>query len=603
MNDAAIDAPPRPRWYLPVVVTLLVMFAGQAVLSMRHKTVTVDEISYLAAGYYHLKTGKFDLNKTNPPLLKVLPALPLLLVGPDLPEMEGDIGSWEEIDNWRFARKFLYENSVSAETILFWARIPVVLLGLLLGLLTFRWTRQIYGDRAALLALFLFSFSPNLIAHSRFATQDLGLALFFTATLYSFSRYLNEPSWRRLLLCGCAFGCAVLTKTTSIFLTPIACAYALGHVVLGTGVGIWEKLPLISRVSAQRVRLRQFLGFTQAFFIIGVVLLVCVNAGYFFERPFEALSSDNDHPTLYQKLPIDNGLTRAVVDLVVETPLPVPGAFLDMVRFQGARVGSGNPVYFHGSVSRSGWWYLMFVAILFKSPIPLLILVGAALALMARRRPSSVEWLLLLGAGTLLVLFAKLKSVNVGLRYVLPIYPIAHIVAAGVLSDAAGLWQKRWAKIAIGVLCVWTLVGAIRTYPHYLTHFNELVGGPTGGRNWLADSNLDWGQDLRALKRYMDENGIERVRLAYFGSADAAYHGIAYDYLPSVGLAPSAPDGRWWFEEGGRPAEGETIELKGTIAISATQWAGVFYQEYYAPLRDRTPDAHVGHSILIYHFE
>jgi len=600
---AATPTCTRPRWYLPVVIGLLLLFAGQAILSLRHKAVTVDEISYLAAGYYHLKTGKFDLNKTNPPLMKMVPAIPLLLVGPDLPPTPDDVGEWEEVDNWHFARQFLYENSVSAETILFWARLPIVLLGVLLGLLTFRWARELYGDQAALLALFLFAFSPNLLAHTRFATQDLGLALFFTATLYTLSRYLAEPSWRRLILCGAAFGCAVLTKTTSIFLTPIVGLYALGHFALGTGVGVWERLPLVGRIEPNRVRLRQLLSFTQAFVVIGVVSLSCINAGYFFERPFEPLSPDHDHPTLYERLPVDNRLTRGLVDLIVETPLPVPGAFLDVVRFQGSRVQSGNSVYFKGDVSRSGWWYLMFVAITIKSPIPLLILVAAGVISMIRRRPRGAEWLLLLAAVTLLALFAKLKSVNVGLRYVLPLYPIAHIIAASVLRDADGAVRHRWVKIALALLCAWTAFGTLRIHPHYLTHFNALVGGPNGGRAWLADSNLDWGQDLRALKQYMNDAGISKVRLAYFGSADARYYDIDYDSLPSVGLAPNGPDEKWWYEEGAHPAEGETVELRGVIAISATQWAGVFYGDYYAPLRDREPDAQIGHSILIYRFD
>lgn len=134
---------------------LLVCFAAQAVLSMKDKSVTVDEITYIAAGYYHLRTGDFHYNMTNPPLMKITAALPLLLLNPELPETGSDPDDWNAIEEWQYARRFLYDNRVDADRMLFAARIPFMALGVVLGVLVFVWARELYGPRSGLFALFL----------------------------------------------------------------------------------------------------------------------------------------------------------------------------------------------------------------------------------------------------------------------------------------------------------------------------------------------------------------------------------------------------------------------------------------------------------------
>jgi hypothetical protein len=189
-----------------------------------------------------------------------------------------------------------------------------------------------------------------------------------------------------------------------------------------------------------------------------------------------------------------------------------------------------------------------------------------------------------------------------GLRYVLPIYPFLHVLISSLLRS------RRVRSKALGVTtCVlggWYAASAVGIHPHYLAYFNAFVGGPENGYRYLVDSNLDWGQDLKGLRRYMDEKGIDRIHLGYFGSADASYYGIDYDYLPSVGLAPKEPGQFWWYEE--EAACTAPIEVpKGTVAISATLraspgWMRPVFGECYSWLRDYEPVDQVGHSILIY---
>ena len=161
-------------------------------------------------------------------------------------------------------------------------------------------------------------------------------------------------------------------------------------------------------------------------------------------------------------------------------------------------------------------------------------------------------------------------------------------------NEDASAFRTLSTKAALG----WYAVGTLRIHPHHLAHFNELVG-PANGWKHLVDSNLDWGQDLPGLARWMREEDVPEVRLAYFGSADARHHGVEYELLPSVFQAPARPDDPWSFETS--PERFPALELDGPpIAVSATLLGGVFLDDYYAPLRELDPVARIGYSILVF---
>jgi hypothetical protein len=130
--------------------------------------------------------------------------------------------------------------------------------------------------------------------------------------------------------------------------------------------------------------------------------------------------------------------------------------------------------------------------------------------------------------------------------------------------------------------------------PHHLAYFNELAGGPAQGHRFLSDSNLDWGQDLRGLKAYMDREELPVVYLSYFGTAPPASYGIRYQFLPSFVENLQQPD----LEER-LPAKGGPEML----AISVVNLQGIYLsedQEAYRWLKDRRPATTIGYSIYIY---
>jgi hypothetical protein len=127
--------------------------------------------------------------------------------------------------------------------------------------------------------------------------------------------------------------------------------------------------------------------------------------------------------------------------------------------------------------------------------------------------------------------FSVYTQVNIGLRYVLPAFPLLMVLA----GSTSLLWKKR--KVLRGILAIslmlWYAGESLSIYPHYLSYFNQIAGGPKNGYRFLVDSNLDWGQGLKGLKKYMDENGISKIKLSYFGTADPEQYGISYQALPS----------------------------------------------------------------------
>ncbi|WP_161958753.1 glycosyltransferase family 39 protein [Ferruginivarius sediminum] len=582
-----------------IVAVLLAAFAGQAVVSMRQKSVTVDELVYITAGYYHLTTGDFRFNMTNPPMMKLIAAAPLLLLKPQLPETTGDLSEFNEIEQWQYARRFHYDNIVDADTLLFASRLPVVLLGVILGFFVFRWSRELYGTRAGLLALLLFAFSPNLLAHTRLATQDLGLTAFLFLGAYAFWKYVERPSLWRLLAAGLLLSAALVTKSSAFFAAPAFLAFC-AIVILGRSEhGVWEGCAFVARIDRQRIRTRQFASFAAACLVLAAVIAVSVNAAYLFQGTFQPVTAYLPAEKIQERLATAPGPARLIAGALIDLPLPAPEALVQMVRFQATRVSSGNVLYLAGETSREGWHYHMPLAFLMKTPIPMLLLTVAALWLVLRRRDlRPVEWLFLLVIATFMALFAYLKGVAIGLRYILPLYPFLFVFVSRLARDSTQ-WTRTTA-VALAALLVWYVAGTLRVHPNYLAYFNESVGGPSNGYKYLVDSYLDWGQDLKLLKRYMEKNDIERIRLAYFGSGDARYYGIDYDYLPSIGLAPVGSGDKWWFERG-PGSDLPPFEITDEpLAISATLWAGVFYPGYYEPLRAMEPDDQVGHSILIY---
>jgi len=568
-----------------IVIAGVAVYGALAISSMRRQSATFDEGSHLPAGYTYLKLGDHRLNPEHPPLVKALAALPLLFMDVTI---KPDDEAWALRRQWEFGKRFLYRWN-DADRLLFRGRLPIVALGALLSVSVFAWARARYGLPAAALALLLCVLSPDVLAHGQLVTTDVGIALFMFLSVIAFDAASRRVSLGRVVLAGLAAGAAFATKFSSVLLLPI-----LGSLAL---VAVFAPEPMTlalpgrpSRPLAGRgPRLAVMAAVLAA---AGVLALALVWASYGFRSrmsPDPTVAAAFEWGRVEPDGPFEKPLARLVRASGV---LPEPFVF-GFLRF--FKHSEPRPAFLLGRVSNEGWWYFFPVTFLLKTPVPLLVLLAIALV----RRPQPRSWRDELVLWLPVVIYAGVavaRALNIGHRHLLPIYPFLFVAAgrAAAWAFPAPPPRTRGPALLVSALCGWHAVSTALVHPHYLAYVNELGGGPANGYRLFADSSLDWGQDLKNLKAYLEHRGIPHVKLSYFGSADPAYYAIPGELLPSHMLPP--------------PRE-TTREVKRgeVLAVSATNLQGVYLppedQPLMARLRQQEPIDNVGYSILIYRAE
>ena len=490
-----------------LVAILLSIFALQVLLTSRQMSPAYDETAILPAGYVFLKTGQRHVLPDQPPLISALAALPLLAFNLKLDFNDPHLKQ-ERPNPWNVGLNFLALNDQD-NRIFFWGRLPVLLLALLLGYFTYRWARELYGDAAGLTALLLYSFCPTLIAHSSLTSNDVGVACFFTLALYWLWWFVGEGTWHNLLWAGVLLGCALASKGSAVVLPPVFAALVL--------LAVWWS-PIRDRAEGRIAAPAQAVSFPFAAETVPRRLLLSMSAlGLIFLTAYGVLYTVYlfpSDPLVYAK--------EVLLGQVVRDP--------------------AYPHYLMGQFRAEGWWYYFLVAYLIKTPIPMLLLIPLAVWHWRRQGGGWFnETFLLLPAVTLFVLISA-KAYPLGVRYLLPIYPLLFIF----VSRTASLFTRQVVGRAVGlVLAAWYLSTPVRFRPDYLAYFNELVGGPRHGIEYLEDSNIEWGQHLKRLKRYLDEHRFDKVKLAYFTTGRPEYYGIRAERMPLADLARTPEPGTY----------------------------------------------------------
>lgn len=572
----ALDAWLSGPWHrrVGVIFVFLVVYGSLQIASYRQKSATFDEPLHLTAGYLAVQRGDYRLDPTHPPLLRMWAALPLTAMV-DMPADTTPIDRtpsrrWTS-QSFGFAHDFLYRGQ-DADRLLYAARFMVVLLGAALGLLLWAWAWEWLGPVAAVGVLGFYLIEPNLSAHATLVTTDAGLTLFYAGTVYFLWRTTRRFSWSNVAGTALCFGCAIISKFSGVLLAPVVVALLV--------VAWWSRKTTIT--GGRVLLLLSVLAFT-TFLMIWAIYGFRYTPGPssdWIYRSREMVQVDRYLPVVGSVLNwidahrlLPNGFTQGFV-LSFATSAPMAG-------------------YLDGEIRATGWWYYFPVAFLIKTPVALLgfFAVGVGAAVFSRRRRDGLTLFFATLPAASYFAVAMTSDINIGLRHVLPIYPFVLLLAViGALAIAQLPGKLKWALL-LAPLGLWIFTFA-RVYPHTLTFFNRLVGGPAHGWNYLADSNLDWGQHLKTLKSWMDEHQVEHINLAYFGMADPGYYGINYTYLPGSPLAsPGSPPPR----------------LPGYLAISVTTLTGTYlrpeWQTYYRRFRETTPLAVLGNTIFIFKIE
>src|SRR3989344_1923655 len=202
-----------------IVVGLLFLTFLIPFLSMQNFSPAYDEITHLPSGFSYLKTGELKLNPEHPPLIKMLAATPLLFLNLKFDFNDPNLAG-SKTDEWQFGRDLLFNNGT--DRVIFWGRIPVMLLSVLLGWYVFKWGKELFSYKAGIIGLFIYALMPNIIAHAQFVTMDLGVTAFSFIAMYYLWKFTINPSNWNILRSGLSLGLALGSKFSAVFLLPIS---------------------------------------------------------------------------------------------------------------------------------------------------------------------------------------------------------------------------------------------------------------------------------------------------------------------------------------------------------------------------------------------
>jgi len=571
----------RPVRARGLVVILLCIHTGLLGWAATRHSPSNGEVPALAAGVRHLQLGRFNLFRVNPPLVRMVAGLCVLPAKPDTDwsGINWAIGARPEFQAGRDFIRVNGQRSFWLFTLARWACIPFSLLG---ALVCFCWARDLYGRAAGILALGLWCFSPNIIAHAQMITPDAGAAALGLSAGYLFWRWLKHPNWSRAILAGLALGLAELTKTTWIVL------FGLWPILWG----VWNSANY-GGLSWQAWRRRT----TQ----LAVVLLLgvyLVNVGYGFEGSFQPLGQfDFTSEVLGGEADPDvrlsQGANRFRNHWTALIPVPLPRDYVLGIDIQKRDFEVQSWSYLRGQWRVPGWWCYYLYALAVKVPLGTWLLTFLALGVRLFWQKDGTGWrdelVLLVPVVVLMTVVSWQTGINCHSRYILPAFPFVFVWISQV-AHVFGL-KNRPLMSATAIAAIWLAGSSLFVYPHSLSYFNELVGGPTRGHAHLLDSNIDWGQDFLYLKRWLDSHPEARpLKLAHRAYFDPIIVGIEPGRPPLGPMSTNRRDLDRSDHLGPRP---------GWYAISVNQ------------LRARTQDfsyflhfepvAMAGYSIYIYH--
>ena len=598
----------KKNYKIVVFLTLLFMLVV-SVLNAKNDSLIYDEDAHIPAAFSYLTQHDIRLNPEHPPLLKDLAAIPLLFLNLNFDTSQP---FWNENANdaqWNAGKYFLYGAGNNPDLIIFWSRIPIILLSLLLGFFIFKWTKEMAGTIAGIFALLFYAFDPNILGHNHFVTTDIGIAAFTVFSFYYFLKFVKEPTWKNVLVGGIFLGLMQLTKFSSVLAFPV-----FGLILIA--------YPLVKKVHDKNGKektkvslLLEYLGKGLTVFLISLIL-VCVF--YYFntyEMPKEKLPEIINYYFPIEKINPIGSAARETLLAINEYPIlrPLNDYVFGIVRvFQ--RVGGGNINYFMENINFNGSPAYFPVVFFIKEPLPTLFFIVFAFIFaickiskttfesakhsFKRILESIVHYIRTSTTELAMFLFifvysasSILGNLNIGFRHLMPIMPFIFILVAKNISEFIKSREKYRTKnilffVAI-VLFLFLIFGTFSTYPYYMSYFNQIAGGPSNGYKYVTDSNADWGQDLGRLKIFLDEHPeIDKIRLNYFGMADVNYY-LGKKYIP------------WWDSK--RPME------SGWYGISTLFLQESIYDlrrpdsKTYRWLQNKKPAYQVGTSILIYH--
>ncbi|WP_404198993.1 phospholipid carrier-dependent glycosyltransferase [Streptomyces tauricus] len=548
------------RWpYTLAVAALLAQMAVAMVTTAVEQTPTIDEPVYVASAEVYLKERSFRYNPEHPPLGKLIIASGLVLTDAHLdPDFVGS--------QTALGRHVLYESGNDPGRLMLYARLPVIALTLLFGLVVLAFARDLTGPPGGLVALALYAFSPDVIANGSLATLDVPATGFLLTALWLLWRARRRPHLC-LPLAGVALGAAAATKMSVLPVIPVLMllgVLSFWHARRTPGPDVRPPEPATRPQPPHldaRARIRLLAYGAAAAVGMALVAVAVVWATYLVVDPRMRWAAPENVPDI----PGTRGRVAAW--------LPFPEAYRDGMRIQFGFEYDIWQGFLFGRLYEGSLWYYLPAALLVKTPLGMLALwTAGSVAILAVRALRPAAPYVLVPAAVLLAI-AMHGARDLGVRYAVFMPVLLAVAAAGVT-----LARRRPAHWATAALVCFVAVSSLRTYPYYLPYSNEAFGGPAKTHLRLHDSNVDWGQDLGRLADHLDRRHFgEPVWLVYKGAGVPSYYGI------------DASD----------PLRAPLGEVHGLLVVSDSAVAKADGR-LAALLDTSTPIDDVGHSITVF---
>jgi Dolichyl-phosphate-mannose-protein mannosyltransferase len=561
-------------WLIAILIALL--HAAMAVTAVNTKSPTFDEPQHLTAGYSYWVTNDFRLDPENGGLPARWAALPLLFGDTRFVSLN-DRG-WQSADEGRIARQFLYEVGNNPDRMFARARMMMSVFGLALCLLIYRIAREFFGVVGGLIAEIAAAFDPNFLGHSALVTSDVAATFFFTATIWSCWRLFHKVSPARLASAALSLSGLSLAKFSAPIVLPVIAMMSILEIFSKREIAV--SFGRVQTVVMQTWK--KACVITASFLIVGATVVLAVWLSFSFR--YSALTDNGTCRKVWDDywaaIRSDHTVVQNTIDYGRAHHL-LPEAYLCGFAYT-QKSAESRPAFLDNRWSLVGFPSFFPRAFCYKTPLPFLCLIALGFCAAIGRRESwrtsnlfnpFFLFVLLYGA------FAVGTNLNIGHRHLLPVYP-ALFIGCGAVVHLASKNRTATLTTAVGIILFWQIGESFAIRPNYLAYFNEVAGGPSDGYKHLADSSVDWGQDLPALKTWLDNhpaivNG-KPLYLAYFGTADPRSYEINARLLPenhSSGDRAFAP------LTGGIYCISATT-LQSVYAREIGQWC-VPYEQYY----------------------
>jgi 4-amino-4-deoxy-L-arabinose transferase-like glycosyltransferase len=590
----------RRQWAILAAVALVLIMIAEVALSTLQESPSWDEGDHIYAGYMNWKHGEYDLNPEHPPLVKLIATLPLLPLDLKIAPRQN---RFFKVESYAGGQALLFHNGpgdgglYTVDTLLFRVHMAVLVFAVALAVLLFFAGNEMFGPVAGLIALALFVFDPTVLVNAPFVTTDTGAALGFFASVYAFYRFAKNMTWQRAVVCGLAVGIALVSKHSTVLLAPI-------FILLGAEelAGRWK----VNRRWPGREAWRLGLG-VGAIFAIALFVLWGVYSFRFAMQP----QGVTMRSFAAQIAPLSPAL-KAILSFCEHFHL-LPESYLfgfaDVVR-----VGDAMPAYIFGKIYAHGQWFYFPSILSLKWSVGVLGLLALAIYAFATGKVHRSREVFFLALPALFYLaIAMVRTENIGVRHVLPIFPFAFALAGG---GAAWLIDQRKLWLApVAALLLWHVIDSVRMFPNYMPYANVFWGGPSKTNLYFTDSATEWGEELKWVKEWTDAHDVKECWIAYFPAPFLlpSDYGIPCQLLPTPDnwdayappvvhgpLLVSYPDLNG-FELGSKvrnPYQSLFERKPDDVIVDAV---AVYYGDFSLPDASATPYVRRGYQLLAKH--